>query len=646
MAGANYEVNIQLKADPALKSLERIEQKINKLTKTSVDLQDARSAAMVKNRNLADRINKLEERGVAVAKMRERLGRAIEKTDKGSLQTAAAHEKILRREVKKEEQILDLKKRQLNVDKQQSRRRGPGRGQDAILGAGFPLLFGGSPTSAIGGAIGGVVGGFGGAIAGQIIADRTIGEAARLGQALNELTFDLEAVVSAAGFANTETAGLLERIEQYGDAAVAADLATELLEKRVGEDGVQALKDFGKQAGKLGGALSTIFTQVLAKIAEVAGPLLTSLANFAGQQADIGAFLARTGLTGQEKLAQDILGTTFTTLKGELTPGSQRALSNLSARNREFGGRGFATAGQAREFAAGIATQSQRAFELPTLQEIELQASLVEDPSQKSARLKKEREAAKAEREQIREFLKFQSQQEKDRLALINAENKITLANLRSKDRIVETQEQREGLLQARLNGTEQEYLLQERIKEIQKLGLKPLEEESLINKEKSIVKLVEQVKVMEQQKQLFEQIGQKVKEGLVDGIMSALDGTKSLSESLSGVLRQLASMFMQVGVGAIGQGLKIPGFANGGSPPVGKLSVVGEKGPELFVPKTAGTIVPNHALGGSNIVVNVDASGSNVQGNGQQGKALGQAIGAAVQAELIKQKRPGGLLS
>jgi hypothetical protein len=35
-------------------------------------------------------------------------------------------------------------------------------------------------------------------------------------------------------------------------------------------------------------------------------------------------------------------------------------------------------------------------------------------------------------------------------------------------------------------------------------------------------------------------------------------------------------------------------GFAEGGQPPVGKPSIVGEKGPELFVPKTAGTIVPN----------------------------------------------------
>ncbi len=34
--------------------------------------------------------------------------------------------------------------------------------------------------------------------------------------------------------------------------------------------------------------------------------------------------------------------------------------------------------------------------------------------------------------------------------------------------------------------------------------------------------------------------------------------------------------------------------FATGGDPPVGMPSLVGEKGPELFVPKTAGTIIPN----------------------------------------------------
>ena len=47
--------------------------------------------------------------------------------------------------------------------------------------------------------------------------------------------------------------------------------------------------------------------------------------------------------------------------------------------------------------------------------------------------------------------------------------------------------------------------------------------------------------------------------------------------------------------------------------------------------------------MGGIN--VNVDASGSSVEGDGQQSKELGRLIGAAIQSELIRQKRPGGIL-
>jgi hypothetical protein len=39
--------------------------------------------------------------------------------------------------------------------------------------------------------------------------------------------------------------------------------------------------------------------------------------------------------------------------------------------------------------------------------------------------------------------------------------------------------------------------------------------------------------------------------------------------------------------------------FAGGGDPPLNKVSVIGEKGPELFVPKTAGTVLPNSTLKG-----------------------------------------------
>jgi len=170
------------------------------------------------------------------------------------------------------------------------------------------------------------------------------------------------------------------------------------------------------------------------------------------------------------------------------------------------------------------------------------------------------------------------------------------------------------------------------------------------------------------EQKSQYEELNTTFRNGIVDSILAAVEGTKTLKDSLLGVIRQMAKLILQQQLlnalkgfnifgGGGGSGFTSPNvltsgldfsgaFANGGRPAVGKAALVGERGPELFVPRTAGTIIPNHAMGGANVVVNVDASGSNVQGDGQQGKALGQAIGAAVQAELIKQKRPGGLLS
>ena len=47
-------------------------------------------------------------------------------------------------------------------------------------------------------------------------------------------------------------------------------------------------------------------------------------------------------------------------------------------------------------------------------------------------------------------------------------------------------------------------------------------------------------------------------------------------------------------------------GYANGGDPPVGRPSIVGERGPEIFVPRTAGTIIPNHSLGNMGSTTNV----------------------------------------
>jgi len=87
--------------------------------------------------------------------------------------------------------------------------------------------------------------------------------------------------------------------------------------------------------------------------------------------------------------------------------------------------------------------------------------------------------------------------------------------------------------------------------------------------------------------------------------------------------------------------------YANGG---VGRFGIMGEAGPEAILPlqRGPGGKLGVQASGGSvgDVVVNVDASGTRAQGDNQSASQLGNVIGAAVQAELIKQKRPGGLLA
>lgn len=62
------------------------------------------------------------------------------------------------------------------------------------------------------------------------------------------------------------------------------------------------------------------------------------------------------------------------------------------------------------------------------------------------------------------------------------------------------------------------------------------------------------------------------------------------------------------------GSGMRMQGFANGGRPPLNKMSLVGENGPELFNPGSqSGTIIPNHALGGGSVIPDVRISGNDL---------------------------------
>ena len=183
--------------------------------------------------------------------------------------------------------------------------------------------------------------------------------------------------------------------------------------------------------------------------------------------------------------------------------------------------------------------------------------------------------------------------------------------------------------------------------------------------------------------------ITKPVTDSLFDSLISVVEGTKTAEQAFADFLRGIADMlfaaakqiiatYIAIGIARMFAGIpaaessapasKYGSAANlagpkgdfglgsgpmfpfpkalGGQVAAGRPYMVGERGPELFVPGAQGNIVPNNAMGSSSIVVNVDASGSSVEGDSNQAGQLGKAIGLAVQQELLKQKRPGGLLA
>lgn len=115
------------------------------------------------------------------------------------------------------------------------------------------------------------------------------------------------------------------------------------------------------------------------------------------------------------------------------------------------------------------------------------------------------------------------------------------------------------------------------------------------------------------------------------NGKASFKDFTKSVIQDLIAIQLKAQAMQMFKGLGGIFGSMgtamqfgtnvgsqqtmmlqaQMAGFADGGSPPVGVPSIVGERGAELFIPKQAGTIVPNNQLSsvlGTGTTINYNA--------------------------------------
>ena len=172
-----------------------------------------------------------------------------------------------------------------------------------------------------------------------------------------------------------------------------------------------------------------------------------------------------------------------------------------------------------------------------------------------------------------------------------------------------------------------------------------------------------------EKLKETFKSIGESVRNDLVSNLSDAITGAKSFGDAMRNVLgnlkKRLIDLALNKAISGIGNALSggkgfgggflsgLFGKERGGRVNAGGAFVVGERGPEILqMGSKGGNIIPNSQIGGggdsvvNNISVSVDASGSAVSGSTSEGNQLGQQIAVAIQSELIKQKRAGGLLA
>ena len=160
---------------------------------------------------------------------------------------------------------------------------------------------------------------------------------------------------------------------------------------------------------------------------------------------------------------------------------------------------------------------------------------------------------------------------------------------------------------------------------------------------------------------QRLENLATSVGSSFENAFMSAIDGTKSAKDAFramaADIIKELYRVFvvkqitgfiqglvMDIG-GRPVQGPQLPGRASGGPVSANTPYLVGERGPELMIPRTSGTVVPNNKLGGGGVVVNqtINVSTGVQQTVRTEIKSLMPQIAESAKSAVMDAKRRGG---
>jgi len=450
--------------------------------------------------------------------------------------------KLLQQENNVLKERIELLKQENKLENRRNRGgfgRGGRRGRvlsSAAIGGGFPLLFGGGPLQALAGGIGGGLGELarpGGGFAGSIAATAVVSQiqkatdsVAKLGQAMNPLTMDVQKLTQSLGIAGTPAGQYLKVLEQTEGKQAAFNEAMKRLNSEIGTKGVTALKEFGQNVQTITNGLGEFFTKLAAGFAEAANKVAKPIA----EQFETSSQLEKA--------------------QADLESSRQRIIASRGDQSR--GGDGL-----------GGATEYDRA---------------ILDFKNNIDRVRK-----------LTKQLNQETKQDEDDLS------NSRLKNLNDQMKGITDQNK---FLQDQLTlGDQGARIEQEKLKFAKANNIQVSEiSEKEKNRIENAIKLNDKLK---DQKEVQEQITNILSTNMTSAVMGLIDGTKSLSQSLAGVARQLASLFLNRAFGSLFGGLfseqgsysragGFKAFQYGGVVNSPTLGMVGEGGePEYIIPSS-----------------------------------------------------------
>ena len=606
-----------------------LEEKANKASKRRLNFQEKQNKEIQRQKDLGIGINKNER--ILNISLQDRI--------KFRQQDGARR----REELRLANNQLLLEQR---INKQQAARGGRTLGQglkgglsNALIGGGFPLLFGQSPLAALGGGLGGLAGGIIGggfgfalSIVGTAIGS-AVSESIKFNKSLNELNNRLLAVGGTSRITSKDFKELRKAIGGNRDETL--QLLGEL--GRFGAGGDDVGKALGTNASKIISSIATVTNDesTLTKALTDNVDILT-IARVKELQAEL------KGLPVQEKrnkLLQEFINIQSKSklnrretdaLLQTTQPGFFQTLNPFGANANLATNRLKAKAKIKKTTDLNITPQLQEEIDLQGLNKpSSSNQTEINTEKQQNAILKtrinliktggslldEERKKLEVQLISNTRLLEIaEAKGDQDKIALANKKAIANTAILEAQIAAAKTEddERKAELIKNTMDNLQDEKLF---LEESLSLGIERAKQEKLIrdlvkivgeDREAEVIALVqgnaadrEKVDLLLQQEAIQKQIEGILSGGMTNAVMGLIEGTKTLSESLAGVARQLASMFLNRAFGSMFDRIfqaeggfnragSFKAFQYGGVVSSPTLGMIGEGGePEYVIPSS-----------------------------------------------------------